>query len=66
MKISTIENEFDELTILAHYIIENGQAKDLTLQQLLELCMDMRQAEREPEPDIRGKNIVIPEKTVLQ
>lgn len=57
--------EFNELIEIAQFALVEKQDKGLTVEQFLQLCLDIRTAER-GTTDLRNKNVIIPERIILQ
>jgi len=60
-----IEAEFRELIDIGNSILEEGNDAGLSTLEFIQLCLDVRISEKD-EVDLKGKNIVIPNKEILQ
>ena len=65
MHSTNILEEFNQLIEIAQCIIADRQDEGLSTEQFLQLCLDIRNAERD-SPNLDDKNIIIPERNILQ
>lgn len=65
MHLNSIMTEFQEIISVAQEILLEKETQDLTIEQFIQLCVDIRAAERS-DVDLNGKNIVLFERNVLQ
>lgn len=61
--------EFEQLIEIAEFLIANNEHKKLNMPDFLQMCLDIRNAERgdsEILHDLKNKNLVIPTEDILQ
>ncbi len=66
MVLTDLNKEFQELMEIAQSNLLDRQTHDMTIDQFLQLCLDMRNAERGGQMDLTDKNLVILERNVIQ
>lgn len=64
--MNTIAQEFELLIEVAEGILATGQGNDLPIDQFLQLCLDIRNAERGEPLNLIGKNLVVFERDIIQ
>ena len=65
MQLHEIMSEFQEIITVAQEMLLEKETQDLTIDEFIQLCVDVRAAERN-DVDLTNKNIVLLEKDILQ